>query len=243
MPITGKILATKIVRMRSSMLLVAILAPVLGLAVVWPSEIASGQEDEFDGLRIVNILEEPRHRIVHNDGDLWLLDVQINPGDTTLPHTHDSAILYTFISNGEGPLYGRVSSNTDYVTTSYTHRVSNEGPGLFRIIALANYGAGKAEEGADLPTGLTREPTLENPWFRSYRIELDPGASTALKTHRNPGVIIQVSEGTVHISREDGITAELAAMGDWAWRRAGSPYQMHNAGEGPVTVVINEGRR
>jgi quercetin dioxygenase-like cupin family protein len=203
---------------------------------------AAGQ-DPWAGQRVVNIKQEPRHRTVHRDGDILLLDVQINPGDTTLPHTHDSAIMYTFISNGEGPLNGRVSANTDYVKENFTHQVSNEGPGLFRIIALANYGPGQTALTMGRPSGLSGEPQLENEWFRSYRVELAPGASTPLHTHGNPSVVVQVSDGLAHVTREDGITAELDAMGDWAWRDANSAFAVKNMGSTPVSVVINEARR
>lgn len=195
---------------------------------------------EFDPVRTVNILQEPRHRTVLHDGNLRLLDVQINPGDTTLPHTHDSAILYTFISNGEGALNGRVSSTTSYVEEQFTHRVNNPGPGLFRIIALANYGpAIVATDAAQIDVS----PQLENDWFRSYRLELAPGQSSASYLHSNPVVIVQVSDGLLHVSRADGITHELKAMGDWAWREAGASYQIHNRSAQPVSVVINEGKR
>ena len=173
-------------------------------------------------------------------GNLRLLDVQINPGDTTLPHTHDSAILYTFISNGEGPLNGRVSSITTYVQEQYTHRVNNPGPGLFRIIALANYGPAVMAVDAGQ---IDLSPQLENEWFRSYRLELAPGQSSASYLHTNPVAIVQVSDGVLHVSRGDGITHELKAMGDWAWREAGVSYQIHNRSNQSVSVVINEGKR
>lgn len=203
----------------------------------------SAQEDEWGGQRVVNVLQEPRHRIVHKDGDLYVLDVQINPGDTTLPHTHDSAILYTFISNSDGPLGGIVDGNTDYAKEEYTHQVSNEGTHLFRIIALANYGPGEKDLTIKRPQGLSGEPQLENEWFRSYRIELAPGEETAIQLHKYPSIIIQATDGVTHITRNDGITNELDAMGDFAWRKSDSPYIVRNAGKGPVVVVINEGRR
>lgn len=198
--------------------------------------------EEFDRVRVVNIVDEPRHRTMLRDGNLRVLDVQINAGDTTLPHTHDSAILYTFISNGEGPLNGRVSSTTTYVTEQYTHRVNNPGPGLFRIIALANYGDAVALVDTDI-SAPAMTPQLDNEWFRSYRLELAPGESSALTTHTYPVAVVQVSDGVLHISRADGITDELKAMGDWAWREAGVAYQIHNRSEQAVSVVINEGKR
>lgn len=193
--------------------------------------------------RVVPILQEPRHRTMHVDGDIRLLDVQINPGDMTLFHTHDAAIMYTFISSGSGPSGGRISSNTDYVKENFTHQVANDGPGLFRIIALTNYGPPMASLDSDRPSGLNGEPELENLWFRSYRITLAPGETSAPQTHHNPSVVVQVSDGLTHVTRADGITAELTAMGGWAWRAAHNPYQIKNMGTVPVELVINEARR
>ncbi len=193
--------------------------------------------------QVVNILQEPRHRIVHHDGDIWVLDIQINPGDTTKQHTHNAAIMYTFISSGTGSSGGRVTSNTDYVAENYTHRATNEGPGLFRIIAMTNYGAPAAELTADRPSGLSGSPDLENPWFRSYRITLAPGQATPVQRHDNPSIVVQVTEGTLQVSREDGITAELTGMGSWTWRDANSGYQITNKSSAPVEFVVNEARR
>ena len=217
-----------------------ILPVVMAAAVAWHWPVLA---QDFRGQRIVQILQEPRHRTVHQDGDVYLLDVQINPGDSTLPHTHDAAILYTFISNGEGPLYGRVSGNVEYVEQNFTHAVSNAGPNLFRILALTNYGAGLPNLTSDRPLGVEWEPQVENEWFRSYRVTLQPGEETAAHTHNNPTVVIQVTEGTVHVSRHDGIIAELDAMGDWAWREPGNAFSVRNVSGSPVDVVINEARR
>lgn len=208
---------------------------------------ALGGAGELQAQRTVHILDEPRHRTVLDDGDIRVLDVQINPGDTTLAHTHDSPIMYTFISQGNGPTGGRVSSITDYRLEPFTHSVSNAGPNLFRIIAIAHFGEGEegdAQLTANRPDGLAGDPTLENPWFRSYRIELEPGQETPVHRHRHDVLVVQVTDGSVvHVTREDGITAELTQMGDWAWRDMESSYRIRNAGSAPVTVVVNEARR
>jgi quercetin dioxygenase-like cupin family protein len=219
---------------------------LLALSVICSAALTAQEQQagsgEFDRVRTVNILQEPRHRSVYKDGNLHLLDVQINPGDTTLPHTHDSAILYTFISNGEGLLNGRVSSITTYVNEQYTHRVSNAGPGLFRIIAIANYGA--AYEGVVQPAaGMAMAPQLENAWFRSFRLELAAGEISAKMTHAYPAAIVQVSDGLLYVHRADGISTELQSVGDWDWRAAGQEYHIQNKTDKPVTVVINEGLR
>ena len=197
----------------------------------------------FDDEEVVHLLQEPRHRTVLKQDGLFLLDVQINPRDASFPHTHNQAILLTYISDGDGPRFGELRSVTEYASRPLTHVVENSGPGLLHIIALVNDGRGVAPDTRDQPTGLTAEPAIEDPWFRAWRLELDPGEQTQLQSHRNPTVIVQASPGLLHVSRDDGITDELARPGHWAWRDSESPFIIRNQGETRVIVTINEGRR
>jgi quercetin dioxygenase-like cupin family protein len=197
--------------------------------------------DDLPAQRTVMVYQEPRHRLVVDHGEIKLLDVQILPGDTTLDHTHDSPILYTYINLGNGSLNGRVMSNVYEADDPYTHRVPNNGTELFRIIALAHYGEGKQDQ-TDLPQGFSDEPGFESQWFRSYRLELAPGQETAVHTHQNPAVVVQVTDGRVEVTKENGFGAELSGEGHWTWRDAGSPYQIRNVGSEVVFVVVNEAR-
>jgi len=209
-----------------------------------PLTVNHGQsEPEFAADEVVHLLQEPRHRTVHKQDGLFLLDVQINPRDASFPHTHNQAILLTYISDGDGPRFGELRSVTEYARRPLTHVVANPGPGLLHIIALVNDGRGVASDTPDQPSGLTAEPDVENPWFRAWRLELDPGEQTSLQTHRNPAVIVQGSPGLLHVSRNDGITDELSRPGHWAWRDSESPFIIRNQGESRVIVTINEGRR
>ena len=203
---------------------------------------STAEENEFPGERIVHLLQEPRHRTVHQEGDLYLLDVQINPGDTSLPHIHNQPIMLTYISMADGPGDGRLLSITDYAHEALTHKVSNAGPGLLRIIALVNDSAGNINLEDDRPDGLNAEPELENAWFRSYRIELAPGEETKIQRHRLPSVVVQVVDGLLQVTRDDELIDELDRPGDWAWRKAGQSYTVRNVGTATSAVVINEGR-
>ncbi len=204
---------------------------------------ALAAENEFAGEKIVHLLQEPRHRTVLKNEGIYVLDVQVNPGDESFAHTHDSALLVTQISNGEGPVNGRVTTNTDYATQPVTHKISNAGPGLLRIIAMTNLTPRQDPLTTDRPSGMPGEPTIENAWFRSYRIALAPGAESASLSLKNPSVVVQVTAGKVHVSRADGITAELDEMAKWTWREANSDYQIRNVGNVPVELVVNEARR
>lgn len=203
---------------------------------------SAADADEFAGERVVHLLQEPRHRTVHREGDLYLLDVQVNPGDTSFAHVHDQAIMLTYISMADGPRNGQIGSNIDYPSEPVTHKVSNDGPGLFRIIALVNDSAGNIDLDSDRPVGLSGEPDLENAWFRSYRVELAPGEETEIQMHKLPSVVVQVVDGLVQVTRDDAVIDELDHPGAWAWRKAGQSYKVRNVGGIPSAVVINEGR-
>lgn len=234
--------------------LVALLTTAPGHAqpeAAGPTTLTEGAPADFAGLmdpvRVVPILQEPRHRTMHRmvtdeDAEVRLLDVQINPGDMTLPHTHDAAILYTFISNGEGPLNGRLSSVTRYVDENYTHRVSNPGPGLFRIIALTSYAEPVDESEGRMPEGLAAAPDISNGWFRAWRLTLAPGATTGVIQHHHPAFVVQASAGEVQLLRSDGITGELQAAGHWSALSAGQQYTLVNRSEHVVAIVIKEAR-
>lgn len=225
-----------------SVFMLVLVATVVNFLLPALQGTVAAQENEFAGEKVVHLLDEPRHRTVHNEGDLYLLDVQVNPGDISFAHTHDQAILLTYISSGAGPRDGEVGVNIDYATQALTHKVSNNGPGLLRILAFVN-GSDGTTSNNDQPMGFNDTPQLENHWFRSYRIELAPGESTAVQKHQQAGFVAQGTEGLVHVAREDGITSELDAPGDWIWRKANVEYTVKNAGSTPVAVVINEGRR
>jgi len=226
--------------LRNCLLLTAVAGVFLIQTLTFP---AKAQENEFIGEKIVHLLQEPRHRTVHSQDGLFLLDVQVNPGDTSFAHIHDQAILLTYISAGSGPRDGSVSANIDYASTPHTHKVANEGPGLMRIIAFVNSGLAVSDSSSDEPSGMSSEPDIENPWFRSYRVELQAGEQTNIQTHDNNTVIVQGSDGLVLVTRADGVAAELDAPGDWTWRDPNSPFIVRNVGQTSVFVAINEGRQ
>ena len=216
----------------------------LGLALCLPLwQTAFAQQNAFDGERVVHLLDEPRHRPVRQHGQLYLLDVRLKPGDESFAHVLDQAILLIYISLAGGPQNGRVGVNIDYASDPLTHKVSNDGPGLFHIMALVHDGSGDLISNNDEPSGMEITPEIENAWFRSYRYELAPGEATAMQRHINPSFVILGNEGTVQVSREDGLARELAYAGEWAWREQGSAYQIINVGDSAVAIIVNEGRQ
>ena len=189
--------------------------------------------------QVVSVLDEPMHRVVHRDGDLYLLDVQIPPGAVTLAHRHDSAMLYTIVHDADGPTGGVTDSETEWAEHPFVHTVTNAGPGLMHIIGICHYGPGRREQPSE---GSLRNPQLSDAWFRSFRIQLNPGEQTDWLTQPNPAVVVQVTTGTGQVLRKDGQTMDLSGTGHWAWNDASSSFRIRNTGASPLELVVNEAR-
>lgn len=201
---------------------------------------------------VVSIEQEPRHRPVFHAGAVRILDVQIPPGDVTLYHIHDTAILYVpiSISPTDTQILGRdwlgvgpndasrftglvVVSDTSYATAPLTHRVKNVGSGLFRLIAITNAAAPEAPA-TQSPPGT---PVLSSPWYSATQLSLAPQASSEWAAPGAPTVIVLPSTGRVRVER-DGETIPLGAPGTWAYIETGQRYRITNLSAGVVSVVL-----
>lgn len=201
----------------------------------------------------VPVHREPRHRLVWEDGPVKVLDVQVPPGDTSLYHIHDAAILYVPIAVspidaqplggrwiGVGPRdtsrfrAGRVATDTQYAVRPLTHRVANVGPGLFRLIAIVNGGPG-----GPAPADSTLPGQLEtgSSWFRQSRLALAAGASTGWYTSPVPLVLVQVGEGLVITERESGSDA-LEGAGAWVYVPAGARFRVRNSDAASTVILV-----
>ncbi len=178
----------------------------------------------------MTVHEEPMHRLVYDEGDLRVLDVEIPPGATTLYHTHDAAIAYVPIDTSptdnqvlggewEGnkstdpPRFsvGIVTWNLGYASTPLTHRVKNVGDGNFRLIAVVNYSPGSNREVPAHVLGGEVEQACR--WFRWRQITLTPGERLDGTTGANRIVAVQIDPGRVSVTSRT--TATLVRPGDF----------------------------
>jgi quercetin dioxygenase-like cupin family protein len=201
----------------------------------------------------VPVHREPRHRLVWEDGPVRVLDVQVPPGDTSLYHIHDAAILYVPIAVspidaqprggrwiGVGPLdtsrfrVGRVVTDTQYVVRPLTHRVANVGPGLFRLIAVVNGGPG---DPAPADSTLPGQLETGSSWFGQSRLILAAGASTAWYTSPDPLVLVQAGGGAATVEREPEGGA-LEGAGAWAYVPPGARFRVRNGGAANTVILV-----
>lgn len=204
----------------------------------------------------VPVHQEPRHHLVYDSPSMRILDIQIPPGDQTLFHTHDTAILYVPVARSQtrsqewgGEWSGggtapapaaaappaperpqRVNSVTTYVEKPYTHRVNNIGTSLFRLVGIANRTTGSAGT-----SSAATKPELENQWYRAERLAIAPGGSAPVPVHAGPVVIVMQTPGTAAI---DGASWHpLNGPGDFARIDGRATHTVHNRGAVAIELV------
>lgn len=219
-------------------------AIVLAAGLALPSARAGRQATDTR----VPVHQEPRHHVVYDSPTMRILDIQIPPGDQTLFHTHDTAILYVPIARSQtrsqewsgggaapaaAPLPdrpGRVNSVTTYVEKPYTHRVNNTGTSLFRLVGIAN-----RTTGADATAQPPASPELENRWYRAERLAIRAGASAPVASYAGPIVIVMQTAGTAAV---DGASWHpLNGPGDLARIDGAASHTVHNRGASDIELV------
>lgn len=212
---------------------------------------------------VVPVHHEPHHRQVFQYGPMRILDLQIPPGDLSWFHTHEWPVLYMTLGRapirnqnpgGEWtggarradpapqtePAAPRATSFTGYIERPSTHRIENVGDGLFRAIVVVNESAGNDETSVE-QAGFDSEPELANAWFRSYRVTLEAGASSARHEHDTPVVILQATDGK---GMADGaMNFEFNEPGQWGFYDAGFEHVISNLGNAPIELLEIEVRR
>jgi len=226
---------------------------VMGLLVGMPG--AAGAQAPAATEKSVPVFEEPRHHLIVDTPTLRILDIQIPPGDTTLFHMHNSAMIYVPISssrtrnqnlgeewpapNAAPPAApapavptrpGRINGGANYVEKPTTHRVNNIGTTLFRLIGIANMTPGDATS----PASATK-PEMENRWYRAERLVIPAGGSATVPTYAGTVVVVMQTPGTAAL---DGpVWHPLNGPGDLARIDGSKPYVVHNRGTAEVEIV------
>ncbi len=133
----------------------------------------------------------------------------------------------------------RATSTTSYVDRPVTHRIENRGDGLFSAMVVVNETAGDDTKSV-ADAGFDSEPELTNPWFRSYRITLAAGETTAAHEHTTPVVIFQAIAGTA--TANGPMEFELNRPGQWAFYEASVEHTIENRGDAAIELLEIEVR-
>ncbi len=218
----------------------------------------------------VPLPQEPRHHVVFESPSMRIHDIQVPPGDTTLFHTHDTAILYvpifrsttrsqvlggewsggaaastaaTAASNAPSPAEAQ-RPRPAYSVTTYVEKLYTHRLNNFGPTLFRLVGIANRSKGAtgaaDDVSGLSAKPEVENNWYRAHRVVLKPGEATPPHRHVTPVVVVMQTAGTA-TSDSDG-WLPLNGPGDIARHPGTAPHTIRNAGTSEVELVEVEVR-
>jgi hypothetical protein len=173
------------------------------------------EEAKNDNSKFLEVYEEPMHKLVFEKDELKILDVQINPRDTTQFHLHRHPLFFVslgwqkgadqspnsnwIVSDAEAWPNGGTASDTSYITKPLVHRVTNIGSKVSRLIGILNLGKG-------LTSSLdSSEYETSNRWFRSKKIELKPNDTLIFRKLEFPTIAVFYLNDKVKVMKDNRV--------------------------------------
>jgi len=135
----------------------------------------------------------------------------------------------------------RLMSDVSYAERAVTHRIHNNGTGLYRALGVINETSGGDEAITEEAAGFAGKAESANRWFRVYRVALAPGEKTPAHQHKAPVVVLQDSAGKGTASGP--MSFELNEPGQWAFFDTGARHEIANNGSERLEVIEVEIRR
>jgi len=193
----------------------------------------------------VPVQEEPHHHVVLKNDSVMVMRVKLEPGETTLPHTHLNDRFAVELSNativqqkvGEAPGAPQATKPGDVqVSVSngpYSHTVRDDSKVVFEVLDV---------ELLHRPVKASGQPAAnieaENPSAWAYKWTLAPGATSAMHTHEHPYLIVAATPMMLKMTDPSGqsVTHEIKA-GDFHWVDAKVTHSLTNDGATAGQIV------
>jgi len=135
----------------------------------------------------------------------------------------------------------RLFSDLSYAERAVTHRIHNNGTGLYRALGVINETQGGDESVTEEAAGFTGKAEMSNRWFRIHRVVLEPGQKTTAHQHKAPVVVLQDSAGKGLASGP--MPFEFNEPGSWGFFDTGARHEMTNSGTERLELIEVELRR
>jgi len=213
----------------------------------------------------VPLTEEPRHRVVFENAQIRVLDVNVPPGDTTLDHLHEHDLVTVSMSGGADT---RIQSPgqpwsqprprrplgdagiVDYSGAPQSHRLENIGSSPYQLFAVENLRTGGWSTGAAMSAAATTL-TSESRAFRIFDVRLVRGTTQTSHLHRVTTIAVLIggkvmSEGSdsqakTYAPAPVGLK-QLDRPGQWVFVPAGESHHLTSLGTSDARVVEIEVR-
>ena len=173
------------------------------------------------------VRDEPYHKVILENDYVRVIDVQIPPGQTTLYHTHDvaSVIVYLTKSTNASQTWGDTtgvltprttapgdSRYANYDEKALSHRVTNTGTNLFRVLDIELVRPVPASEGFP-----ANSPEFKTTWrekrVRSSNVKLASGSRLGIGANDCAHLLV-ITDGAMQVSAdsEKGPPRQLKAQ-------------------------------
>jgi quercetin dioxygenase-like cupin family protein len=212
----------------------------------------------------VPVTKEPHHRVVFENTQFRILDVNVPPGESTLDHSHDRDIATVAMSDGaetrvQSPgqpwanrprrALGNVET-TEYSGKPASHRLETVGNSAYLLFAVENM---KASGWSATPALSAAGTTLakESRSFRIYNVALVKDRSQSSHTHAVPTIVMLLSGKVMSEGPDEKAKANAPAPvglkqierpGQWVLVPAGDAHHLVRLGNDDGQVIEIEVR-
>jgi hypothetical protein len=188
----------------------------------------------------VPVSQEPMHHKILDNGHVRLLDVHIQPGDTTQYHIHSTPSVFLLLTTANTgsqvvseedrsgspiPHYGEIWFEGFYVKPRI-HRVYNHDTHEYRVMDIEL----TSKKFIPIDSPIKQEAftfLFEEKPVRAYRLLLRPAGNISIQTRKADILVIQLTD-SVNDFRVNEKSFHL--KGDWLYIPAGFPIKIKNGG-------------
>lgn len=164
----------------------------------------------------VQVRDEPRHHNVFENEFLRILDVYLEPGDTTLYHLHNTPSIFIILSNSEvesqlmggqpakgANLIGTISY--DPLTTPRIHRVWNIDTSWFHVMDVELLSK-KQNKKTEVIKENIFQLLFEAEYANGYKFSLDAGKKINIPKSANGYLLISLGKAEIEL-KEKGVAS------------------------------------
>jgi quercetin dioxygenase-like cupin family protein len=211
----------------------------------------------------VEITAEPHHRLVFENAQVHVFNVDVAPHTDTLLHRHRHDYLYVTLGDsevvnavqGKDPVTVNLQDGqTGFLTGGYAHIARNVSNSSFRNVTVELLQDDKlrhstfqwdATRGLDILHGGTAEILFVKDGIRVTEFELQPGG--VVPTHHHPGPHLLVAVTDLDIRSDVEGTGPMSGpmpghfmSGQVKWLPGGYSHSITNTGQAPAKFVTLE---
>ena len=188
----------------------------------------------------VPVREEPRHKVALQNHYIRLLDVRIQPGDTSLFHVHQIPSFFIPLSTtaigsevkGQAPRQSRFPLDSTWYNGfengPLIHRVWNNDTNVLHVIDLELL----ATKNSTLPNNiqLPFKIDFENEKLRVYKFQLQAGQIIALPLIMTPMLLISVAGADLELKDSARKNLVYLKAGSFQWLDPQQRVEISNHG-------------